>query len=213
MKKRLCGFLAVVLLLTMVLSMTGCGEEKSVAGTWEGTIDMTEALNNELTKADPEMGKYLKVEDFEITLRLTFGEDGSFKMEADEDSCETAFKNLRKPFEKGIREYLEETMKASGLGNMTLDEVLESAGLNLNDMIDDVMEQMDTSELAESMKQEGKYTLDGDKLYTYEDDMDKDVYLVIELNGDTMKITESHGDDEVGDVMEDILPFTMRKVG
>ncbi len=213
MKKRLSGFLAVVLLLTMVLSMTGCGEEKALVGTWEGKMDMTEALNNELANADPEMGEYMKVENFEITLRFVFGEDGSFKMEADKDSCEAAFQGMREPLEKGIRAYFEKMIKDAGLGDMTIDEVLATQGMTLDAVIDSAMEAMDTSEFVDSMKQECKYRLDGDKLYTYEGVVDKDVYILIELNGDTMTLKESHGDDDVADVMEDILPCTMKKVG
>lgn len=213
MKKQLCGFLAVVLLLTMVLSMTGCSKEASVVGTWEGKLDMAEAINNEVVKADAEMGKYMKIDKFEITLRFIFGEDGSFKMEVDEESCDAAFQGMREPLEKGIRKYFEEMIKSAGLGDMTIDEALAATGMSLDSLIDEVMKSMDTSDFVDSMTQECKYRLDGDKLYTYEGVVDKDVYTLVELDGDTLTLKESHGDDETAEMMASILPCTMKKVG
>lgn len=97
---RIKKLLALLLMLSMVLSLAACGGKKSdITGTWETEVDLTAVLAAALdqgaramiadagvTLLPPEAADYL--EGTALTLRLQLGEDGSLRSQLDEASLE-----------------------------------------------------------------------------------------------------------------------------
>ncbi len=210
MKKVLSAVLAVIMVFAMTAMLAGCGDDsKSLVGTWEATVDIADAVNAGISGEDEELGKYLKLDKFEMVMRFTFNEDGTFVMEGDAESMMKSMEGARDVFEQGMREYLKAMFQAQGV-DMELDEALKAAGIDLNALIDEMMASMDTEELAKEMRTEGQYKVKGDKLYTYDGVMDKDVYDTFTLEGDKLTLLESHGQTE--DALEGLYPCEFTKV-
>ncbi len=107
--------------------------EATLVGTWEGTLEMSSALNASFA-TDATMAKYLHVDSLPITVRYAFEESGSYSLKIDGDSVHTAFDAVRSTLRDGMTAYLEEMAKQNG---MTLDELMTQNGTTLDKMLDD----------------------------------------------------------------------------
>lgn len=57
---------------------------------------MTETINEGFSE-DAEMAKYLKVDDFKLTMVFTFHEDGTYKIDMDEEAFNNTYNGLFSP--------------------------------------------------------------------------------------------------------------------
>lgn len=237
MTKRLLSLLlALVMVISLVAVMSGCskddeddddkgssnvGDKKdddkkddddkqetpSLVGVWEGEVDMTDLINQEFA-ADPTMAKYLKVDHFAVVLQFSFKEDGSFVMTIDEDSVKKAFEEMKEPLATGLLKYLEAMIKEAGM-DMSVDDLLKMQGTTKEEMIDEIMKEMDYKEMVEDATWEGKWELEGNKLYTYERARDDDEYDEITLTADKLVLEKNHGGNE--NMPFDFYPLTLTK--
>ncbi len=232
MTKRLLSLLlALVMVISLVAMMSGCSKEDedsddegssnvddkknddqkqdstSLVGVWEGEVDMTDLINQEFA-ADPTMAKYLKVDRFAVILRFSFEEDGSFVMSVDEESVKKAFEDMKDPLATGLLNYLEALIKENGI-DMSVDDLLKAQGTTKEEMIDEIMKEMDYKEMVEDTRWEGKWELDGNKLYTYERARDDDEYDEITLTADKLVLEKNHGGNE--NMPFDFYPLTLTK--
>ena len=127
MKKILSLVLIGAMLLTALLSFTGCGSDADkILGTWETTWDMSDMLAKEV--AGEEIAQYMQIKDFAVVMRFTFNEDGTYKMEVSEESIKAAFETLKGQFVEGMTAYMEDMLADSGL-NMSVEEALALSGI------------------------------------------------------------------------------------
>ena len=88
MKKSISLVVSVLVILTLMLSLTGCDEQKKFVGSWESSVDMTDYINQEMAKEEEELAEYLKIKEFELVLKMTFKDDGTYKASIDEKELE-----------------------------------------------------------------------------------------------------------------------------
>lgn len=200
MKKR---NVLVALMLVCVMMLSACGNTNPFVGTWRGTWDFTDALEETLVADDASMEQYLEFEDLTIEIIFEFTEEGEMEMHVDEDSIETMAVNMEDGLYKMMDNMLQDQLSGYGYSN---DEIAGMMGYDsydamLNDMIaeldmegtlvDPLMDSLDAEGTYEYDEEEGILTLEyedeGDEEFEYEFDEDK-LILNIEIDGMDMEI-------------------------
>lgn len=206
MKKNISIVLTIMMLIASFTILSGCGEKNRFIGNWSATIDMTDMIH-EIFSDEPEMEEYVKFDDFEVTMLLTFNEDGTYKMALDEEAFHTSLEELKKSFKDGMKDYVIAMTKEQGIEVSTED---------MNDMLDGLIsEAFDEETMRQAFsgaESEGKYEYKDGKLYTTDKDskIDKNVYETYEFVSDSeLRLLESVGEDE--EVMDGIYPMTLKK--
>lgn len=149
MKKWLLMLLSIMLIVAMALSMAACGsgskdddeedyDMDSIAGEWEAKIDL-----GELSGMDFKL---------EVTVKLDCDEDGTYTITMDSDDILAAV-------EDNIDEIIEAALEQTGM-DMSVDEFLDEAGMDRDEFIDMMAEELEYYEINES----GEYTYEDEVL-------------------------------------------------
>ena len=157
----------LVLLLTAVmvfsLALTGCGK-KDVAGTYKGTYDMRDELNEELAEAGLELQGDLSA-DFILVLK----EDNTFTFDIDAEAfSEKLVTAIQDQGEDMVRSMLD----AEGITEDMYQWIAEASGYEdfssfVNGLIDEMISGMGdelVEELKTSVAFDGTYKVDGEKI-------------------------------------------------
>ena len=200
MKKTV--FLTLCALLLAVL-LAGCGSagsetpaeapepaEEGIAGAWTAEVDMADTLNETLAEAE-EISKYLNLDSFSLQLLLNFGEDGTYSMHCDPESAKAALDGLKEQMKGALTGYLEEIAKESGL-NLSAEELMEHAGITMDDLLAEMDEAYSAEELVGDMNLSGQYLYEDGKLILSDDPAeapDPEDAETVTLEGDTLTFT------------------------
>lgn len=214
MKRKISLILSMLLVLSMVFALTGCGggnAQKALVGEWEASLDMKDFVNEGM-KEDEEMAEYLMIDEFVITLKFAFNEDGTYKMSSDESSIKEALEGVKNSMVDGLNRYFEDYIAESGL-DMSVEDVLALSGTTLDELAAEAFGDNLAKEVADSITLEGNYKAEGGKLYLSDGTehlVDKNVYYTYELSGGELKLLAFYGqDDEFG---ADMYPIVFKKV-
>ncbi len=165
---------ALILALCMILALTACGgAAKAVAGTWTGTVDAAKYIVEET----PEMKDYLKSAPVAVTLELTA--DGKYTLTSDGTTMIPDFK-------KALRSYLEASCEEQGI---TVEQLEDAVKMTLDEYIDSYFEDVDMSDLNESIS--GIYTATDGKITFDPGNTDQ---VEGTWSGDSMSFTIDIGD-------------------
>lgn len=210
MKKNMAKFLSVMLVLVMLVSLTACsGDQEKMVGTWEAELEMADVFNESM--GDAEEAEFLAVDSFSFKMVLTFTEEGTYTMSADEDSVVAAMEGLKEDLKVGMEEYLVYIMAQEGL-EMSIDEIMEMMGITMDELIDSVVTQELIDEMVSVMATEGNYRAEDGKLYLsdgVENVVDMTAYETYTLEGDTLTLVTTTETDEYSDY---IYPMVFTKV-
>ncbi|MBQ8746431.1 MAG: hypothetical protein IJZ08_01015 [Clostridia bacterium] len=214
MKKILSLVLIGAMLLTALLSFTGCGSDADkILGTWETTWDMSDMLAKEV--AGEEIAQYMQIKDFAVVMRFTFNEDGTYKMEVSEESLKAAFETLKGQFVEGMTAYMEDMLADSGL-NMSVEEALALSGIDMDAIIEESFTEDMLDDVVDEFVSDGEYEVKDGKLYTFDkgESLDENEYIRYELSGKELVFSELVSDeDDSAEAAEYLLPLTLKKVG
>lgn len=153
-----------------------CRSELAMAalvGTWTGTADAVQFI----TESTPEMAGYLEAAPIAITLELTA--DGAYTISTDGTTMIPDFKNA-------MRGYMEDLCVEEGITVAIFEEEMQ---MTLDEFIDSLFDQMDLSELTESIS--GVFSA-SDGTITFDPGSVKQVEGT--WSGDTMQFTIDLGD-------------------
>ena len=169
MKKIISLLLCVVLAVSMMAVLSGCGGAKEdITGKWEAEVNMAEAINQSVAGADASMAEIINFKDFTLKIELELNKDGTYKMYCDEASATKAFANLKVDFKDMMIDYLEKTISDAGL-EMSIDDMLALTGLNLDQLIEESFTDAILDEMISEMYSEGQYKAENGKFYTSDD--------------------------------------------
>ncbi len=214
MKKILSLVLIGAMLLTALLSFTGCGSDADkILGTWETTWDMSDMLAKEV--AGEEIAQYMQIKDFAVVMRFTFNEDGTYKMEVSEESLKAAFEALKGQFVEGMTAYMEDMLADSGL-NMSVEEALALSGIDMDAIIEESFTEDMLDDVVDEFVSDGEYEVKDGKLYTFDkgESLDENEYIRYEFSGKELVFSELVSDeDHSAEAAEYLLPLTLKKVG
>lgn len=220
MKNRLMKWIGALLVLCLMLAMVGCTDKKdndgdssktTIVGKWESEWDLSKAMEQMLADEEMEM----KLENLKLTVFIEFKDDKTYEMTVDEDSAEDMMKAFLDQYKVVVKKVMEDSAKEY---NMTLNDMLALTGYNSFDAYwDAIKKDMDMDDLVDEMAVEakGQYKYEDGKLYMSDDEddeIDKDEYTVVELEGKTMKWTKVVGaDEEEESMVKELLPLTFKK--
>ena len=211
MKKRI---LSVILMLAILLSFTACGsgDKEKLVGTWKCEMDLAEQINTEMG-LDEESAEYLNFDSFTIVLYMQINEDDTYFVYADTDALEQTMEAAMASFAEGMTKYLEDMVLAETGIAMSADDILAASNTTMDEMLAEAFPEGMVEELAEGMKQEGKFKAKDGKFYTsagLEYEVDPAVYETYTLEGTTLTLLEYVGED-AGDTMN-VYPMVFNKV-
>ncbi len=229
--KSLKRILCLLLVLAMAISLAACSGKSdeaaqtsseaptaataatnaTLAGTWHVSIDLSDMLTTELTAADPSLASYFHFESFIIDMYMVFGQDGTYSMYADPDTLETAWDAVKAEVEAGLYLYLQDELQTQGLGDYTVDEYLKESGTDMADLMESTFGSMDTEALAADFQAEGRYVIDGNRLYTSSDPdvlPSQETYEFFVLEGNTLTFDAPAGSDTA---LAAFYPLTLKK--
>lgn len=213
--KKFTKFAALFLTLALVFSFAACSNQGKTAkapeakvtivGDWKCTIDMSKAIEQSMEDSGKDVAQYFDFSGLKMVMNATFKEDGTVRMSAD---AAKLMEDMRQPMKDGLVKYIESV-------GMTEDDFEAATGKKLSSMIDELVNKMATSDDL-AMEKEGKYKLEGDKLFLIEDgeEFKDDDYCTITLSADEFRITEIHGeleDDDTFEAMKNVLPLVFTR--
>lgn len=223
MKKMTASLMCILLVFSMALTMSGCGnDEKKILGTWESKVDCSEWFMKRFTEGleagneGEKMAKYFQIDSFEMTLYLTFNEDGTYAMGVREETVRTAMEGIKDDIEKGLENYLIDELKPI-FGE-------EIGAEDVGEFIEPLMEKAFGEETMESLMQnvqksttEGHYKLEDDKICMSKDleeeiGTDHDTY---KLSGNTLTLLECFcemDNEDAAQWMRELYPLEFTKV-
>ena len=218
--KKFTKFAALFLTLALVFSFAACSNQGKTAkapddkapeakvtivGDWKCSIDMSKVIEQSMEDSGKDVAQYFDFSGLKMVMNATFKEDGTVRMSAD---AKKLIEDIRQPMKDGLVKYIE------SLG-MTEEDFESASGMKLSSMIDELVNKMATSDDL-AMEKEGKYKLEGDKLFLIEDgeEFKDDDYCTITLSADEFRITEIHGeleDDDTFETMKNVLPLVFTR--
>lgn len=211
--------LAVVLILGMLLSLSGCfafigrivpsitpdGPSTSavtVVGDWKGSINLS-GIAEELAQLAP--GK-----DLSVDLAFSFAEDGTFSVGIEESSVVALIDTLV----DAVIEMIEQACKAEGT---TLEEALSKEDMTIEELRKMYAQEIDIAEFMETASVTGFYKAEEGKIHIAldEDDLnvgDYDSTYHISLTKSTMTIRDIESEGELASSQTtDVFPIVLKK--
>ena len=181
--KKFSIIMAIVMIMSaLTFTLASCGETvDSVVGKWAAEVDIVKAMLEGLKSEGIEGVDISSAGEVTIKLNPEFKEDGTYtiKIETDKDFASKLKEVLKPVFEA----YIAQTPEMAEYG-VTADSLVEMFGsFSADDMFGE--------------DNDGKYKVDGNKLYLWgaDEEMDPENYAVFAFEGNTMKWTAVNGED------------------
>lgn len=213
MKKMARLFLCSILILALVLSFSGCNEEKKILGSWKGNVDLSENVLSALVAEDEEMADCFSVDNFSFDIVFRFNEDGTYEMEVEEESAKKALEAFEEDLKKGFKKYVEKTIEKEGL-DMTVEEFLEQADTTMDELVESALSEMPLESIVDSFNSEGNYSVKEGKLFTAPEgeEIDEDSYETYEIKDDKLTLLDVFGEGADDEGVKALYPMVFEKI-
>ena len=210
MKRILCLALVAIVLLSC---FAGCSKESdALIGTWAGEVNYAEYFNQGLQSVAGEgLAEYWAVEEFAITLILTFREDGTYSMTVDRQQLDETIAGLKKKLNRGLRDFMQDLIDASE-STLTVDEFMESLDMDMNAMIEEAVGPDIVEALVNECTYEGNFSVKDGKLYTSAAlayGVDESMYEIYEVTQNTLTLLSVEGSNGNSLLNESLYPITL----
>ena len=180
-------------------------QENSLIGSWEakadmGLSDLLSGEEDEKTAGGEAMTKDVDPDEVKVTFVFTFNEDGTYTLEADQETWKTIWSSYMDNVKKGLKEYMtqlieEEAQKADeSVEDVAKQEGYDSVDEWIDAKIEEALESMnEVNTTVNDMHQEGRYEAVDGTLYINTDtskdiDQEKDIYGTYQFQGDELVI-------------------------
>lgn len=216
MKKTVSIIMSMLLVVTMMTALAGCGSDTDrIVGKWETTLDLG-AMFDESLKSDSDMAEMADTITFhsvDAKVVFDFKDDGTYTLEWDEDSSKTALESIKSDLKAGLGTYITDMFSDDELG-MSAEEAMEMMGMSMDEMIDELLNEMDVESMLDELNSKGKYKIEDGKLYMTSEEseeIDENSYDKYEFVSDSeLKLLEPVGDD--AEFAKSLYPITLKKV-
>lgn len=225
--KKLAKLLALLLALTMMLSLAACKEtdEKnagantteaanSIVGSWKFTLNLDKALavagDTEELQGLEELGDSFMemMKELSIVMVLDLKADDTYTFQIDEDSAKEAISSMMSKMKEIFPKLMADML---GMSEEDVMAQLEAAGTSVDSLMEQAIGQMDTDQMLKDMTKDsskGTYRFADGKLFLTEEGKVENPadYAEVELNGNELKITKL-ADNESFESLKDLLPL------
>ena len=206
MKKR---NVLTVLLLTLTLMLTACGEPSPFVGSWRGTCDLTDLIVSEsVLGSDEDLMQYAdQIEGLELVINFEFTED-KMSMSVDDTSVDTFLVNLETSMKNMMEAYMVDELAAYGI---SYEEYLEEMGMDSDALMQAMLDEMNLDaqmrpmmeSMAEALELNGSYMYDEEKItIIYEDNTYEE--MLYAFNEEELTITFVDADGTEFDIVCEI---------
>ena len=196
--------------ITGDIAITAASRE-SLLGSWEGSIDITTYLNEQMATAG--LGDYFVFSDMTMSVVMTFTEEGETTLAVDKDSVNDLMDSLLEQMKGGMNTMLQDLLDSYQI-DMTVDEYLQASGTTLDELLEDSMDTAMSDDLFEELEQEGYYSIE-DGLLFIADEKDEKMAddeanpYTIEDGVLTIEVSEENEDAEYASFM---FPMVLTRV-
>lgn len=201
MKKVVSTLLCMSLLCALLLACSGCGGGKGkLVGDWTATVDVTDALKDELERSigDDDAMSYFKIDKFTFVLNLTLDKDGDYTLELDGKSMEKSMDGLVDSVKDGLADYLEKTIQDQGL-DMSVDEFCQAMGdMSYDEFFDQMIDKDQLMPDMDEMNSKGTYEAEDGVLTLKDKDSGEKSKYDYELKGSKLTLDLDGELDQLG---------------
>lgn len=212
-----CG-LSIILVLTFMLSLTGCSDSKKFVGQWKAEVDITDSIYSAMSDENEDVFKHVTPTDLTVSFVFAFNSDGTYRITVDEEAWKETMRTFGQTMAEGLRAYFQDLIVSSGL-DVSVDELLESTGVDLDSMVDEMVGELESSELfGEDSISEGSFKAEKGKLYTSDSinsEIDENEYTSYTIEGDSIIFTGAVEAEfiDMEDMDIELFPMTLTKIG
>ena len=188
--------------------------DSALVGTWTATIDFDKVMEGSTEEIAQlgEMGEAILVAMKGITMDVNFElrADGSATAGVDEESAKAAMEQLAPALVDAMIPLM---VSMSGKTEEEFMQELEKQGMSMDSFKEQLMEQLNPEDLVGSIQESqtnGQWRYVDGKLYIVKEGetVDPDNYMVVELSGDKMVMTELHGENlDSEEMYKSLLPM------
>ena len=214
MRRSIAWVFCVALLGALLLPGCGIYEKKALVGTWTGSVDLTQPLNDAIEPQLGELNQFYTFDSFVLECIVTFTGEGTYTVGFERSSVERAFEQIMADLEAGMYAYMEQILHDQGL-DVTVEEYLEQGGNSIKRVMEQTLAAMDTEalieELLETTAMEGNFDAEGGKLMLsdgLEYQPDPAVYHTYRLSGGTLTIEQGSAE---GSQIDALFPLILKK--
>lgn len=211
-----CG-LSIILALTFMLSLTGCSDSNKFVGQWKAEVDITDSFSSAMSGENEDILKYIKPTTLTVGFVFVFNSDGTYRITVDEEAWKETMRTFGQSMAEGLRAYFQDLIVSSGL-DMSVDELLESTGVDIDSMVDEMVSELENSELfGEDSISEGNFKAEKGKLYTSESlnsEIDETEYTSYTFEEDSIIFTGAVEAEfiDMEDMDIELFPMTLTKI-
>ena len=218
MKKMKRQAVCILAVLALIFTLAGCSasgsDKKAFLGTWKVTVDLTDLINEDLQKGyagvDEEWVDHFQFSDVDVTLVYTFNKDDTYSIRLDQDVLNATVDHMKDEFKDVAVMIIESSIAKSGR-DMTVEELLESQGLDLDGFIDRSVDfdATITKSIVDTFNGNGQWKAENGELYLSKSVVREaeDLSALYEITSDGIRLTLPEGSaDEMG-----IYPLLLKK--
>ena len=211
--KRILSFSLALLMLA--LNFAGCTKETdALIGTWEGEVNYADYFNQGLTEsAGEELAAYWNVDEFNLTIVMTFREDGTYSMTVDREKLNTSLEELKQVLNTGLQKYMQDLIAASEM-EITVEELMQGLDISIDDLLDEALGSEVIDALIAECSFEGNFDAKDGKLYTsagLEYGIDESIYETYEVSGDTLTLLSIINGEDTSRLDEALYPIILKR--
>ena len=191
--KKTKKILSLILLVVLAMSLVGCGKKDTsdqLIGTWELTFDYSAVVESELPS--DYSGFH---EDFDLTIRMTFNEDGTFSMYVDEDALAPELQNYLESMAQYDTDTAYEEYEAQGITRADVDELFQNQyGMSPYEYaLDYYQNSVTVEDIASDFYTSGVFEAKGDEVHMDEYKVQDNVFDVFTVEGNTLTLNPPAG--------------------
>lgn len=197
MKRSIAWLLCAALLAAL---LAGCsGEKKALAGTWSGTADLSQPLNEQVAAAlGEELAGYFSFPEFTMACRVTFIQQGTYSVCFEEDSVHKAVESIRQGLETGMYAYTEDLLAKEGI-SVSVEAFLELNGTSMQALLEQALGDPDrlVDDLMAESTLAGNFTAKQGRLMLSDSEKkrpEETAYYTYTLEGDCLTIGQGTAD-------------------
>lgn len=212
----LAAIIGIALIAIIVTALGKKDPAKQFYGNWNTTADFTQELKDNMGEVKDYISDDFK---FELTLNFTFNEDGTYKMQIDEDKLSVTMDDFKAELKQVILKYFKATnstyAKYSDKELIALFNKVMEGGYDA--YVDQLFkDEIDVQSLRDSYNVEGKFKVDDGKLFLSagkEYEVDESAYFIYELKSDNEIVFNDYIINGKSDDSNLPMPVTVKKIG
>lgn len=209
-------FAIVLSVIVLAVAFSGCGAAGKLRGTWQAEADISYVMQQILKETWPD--SVYKVEDFQVTLELTFQKKGICTIGLQEGSMQEALDTLQLKMEQDFVDSLDERLTEMGR-DVTIEELLKITGVNLETLLKNFRttfkEAAFDEALRDAMRFDGYFEPDEEKLYiSATEEIEEDTFAFqYQLEDGVLTMPMVYGKAPMAEEIPAIIaPLSFRKI-